>query len=273
MVKIAVVLPSRGLIFSRTAEEVLQNLRGIPHKIYFSHRKPIPECFNEPVERALADDDITHIWLVEDDMVLPPDTLKKLLDAAANAVTMDYPVSKEGHGAVLYDKAGDVVFCGTGCLLVKRRVFDNLKRPFFTDTVHWTPYNYGESIKLVGSYGDNNYGGHDVTFSIKLWKAGIKIKVIRGKLAQRKLVALGKAGSNNGQHQIETWKYVENHKRLKNIMAQPIAQSAKSKLVTVDTPSGGITTSAKHAAALVEYGLAEYPPKQYTIIDDSEVEI
>ena len=49
---IAVILPSRGLIFSRTADEILQNLKDIPHKIYFSHRKPIPDCFNEPVEEA-----------------------------------------------------------------------------------------------------------------------------------------------------------------------------------------------------------------------------
>lgn len=68
--KIGVILPSRGLIFSRTAEEILNNLKKVPHKIYFAHKRPIPECFNEPLEEALADKDITHIWFVEDDMVL-----------------------------------------------------------------------------------------------------------------------------------------------------------------------------------------------------------
>lgn len=271
--KIAVILPSRGLIFSKTAEEVLNNLKGIPHKIYFSHRKPIPECFQIPTQEALKDPDVTHLWFVEDDMVLSPDTLKKLLDADANAVTFDYPVTKDGNGAVFYDKGGTVVFCGTGCLLVKRKVFDSIKQPFFTDTVRWTMNNYGEAVKLTGSYGMTGYGTHDITFCIKLWNTGVKIKVIKGKLAQRKLVALGKSGSNNGQHNIEVWKKVVNNKRLKEIMSQPVALGAKSKLVTVDTPTGGVTTSQRHADTLVAQGLASYPPKRYTIIDDTEVAI
>lgn len=271
--KIAVVLPSRGLIFSRTAEEVLQNLKGIPHKIFFSHRRPIPSCFEEPTQAALSDPSFTHLWFIEDDMVLPPDTLKKLLDTNANAVTMDYPVTKDGRGSVFYDQGGSVVFCGTGCLLVKRKVFDNLKQPFFTDKVRWTMLNYGEAIKLVGIYGATGYGTHDITFSIKLWNAGIMIKVVKGKLAQRKLVALGKSGSNNGAHNIEVWKKVVNNKRLKAIQAEPVAIGAKTKLVTVDTPTGGVNTTRKHAETLVAQGLASYPPHRYTIIDDNEVEI
>jgi hypothetical protein len=273
-IKVAVILPSRGLIFSKTAEEILNNLRGIPHKIYFSHRKPIPECFETPTTEALKDPDVTHLWLVEDDMVLPPDTLKKMLEADANAVTFDYPVTKEGNGAVFYDQGGTVVFCGTGCLLVKRRVFDSLKQPFFTDKIRWTLLNYGEAVKLTGSYDDTpGYGTHDITFSIKLWKTGVMIKVIKGKLAQRKLVVLGKAGSNNGAHNIEVWKKVVNNKRLKALQSQPVAKGAQTKLVTVDTPTGGVTTTRGHAEKLVAAGLGSYPPKRYTIIDDSEVTI
>jgi hypothetical protein len=271
--RVAVILPSRGLIFSRTAEELLNNLKGIPHKIYFSHRKPIPDCFEYPTREALRDPEVTHVWFVEDDMVLPPGTLKKLLDANANAVTFDYPVTKAGNGSVFYDQGGTVVFCGTGCLLVKRRVLESLKQPYFTDKVRWSMLNYGEAVKLTGVYGAPGYGTHDVTFGIKLWNAGVMIKVIRGKLAQRKLVALGKSGSNNGQHTIEVWKKVVNNKRLKELQKQPVALGANTKLVTVDTPTGGVTTSRKHAETLVNQGLATYPIQRFTIIDDSEVEI
>lgn len=270
---IAVIFPSRGLVFSRTAEDLLNMLKGIKHKIYFSHKRPIPECFEEPTQKALANPDITHLFFFEDDVVAGPDTLKKLLNADCNAATMDYPVTKEGNGSVFYDQGGTVVFCGTGCLLVKRKVFDNIKQPYFTDTVRWSMLNYGEAVKLTGVKGSTGYGTHDITFSIKLWKTGVMIKVIKGKLAQRKLVSLGKAGSNNGQHNIEVWKKVVNNKRLKELQKQPIALGAKTKLVTVDTPSGGITTSRKHADALVAVGLAEYPPKRFTIIDDTEVDI
>ena len=272
-VKIAVIFPSRGLAFSQTAQELLDNLDGHLYKIFFSHKKPIPECFEVPTNEALQDPTITHLWFVEDDMILRPNTLDKLLEMDANAVTADYPVTKDGRGSVFYDKGGNVVFCGTGCLLVKRNVFNSLKKPYFTDKVRWTMLNYGEQIKLTGVYGDVGYGTQDITFCIKLWNTGVTIKVIKQKLGQRKLVALGKAGTNDGAHQIETWRKIVKNARLDALLEQPIATGAKSKLVTVDTPTGGITTSRRHAENLVAQGMASYPPKRYTIIDDSEVDI
>jgi len=273
--KIAVILPSRGLIFSQTAEEILNNLKGIPHKIYFSHKKPIPECFETPTALALKDKDITHIWYIEDDMVLPKDTLQKMLDEDANVVTCDYPINKEGAGSVFYDNGGTVVYCGTGCLLVKRRVFDTINKPYFTDSVRWSMLNYGEAVKLIASENvvRDGYGIHDITFCIKLWKTGVLIKVLPIKLGQRKLISLGRVGSNDGAHNVEIWSKVVKNMRLKALQAQPIALGAKTKLVTVDTPSGGVTTSRKHADNLVAQGLAEYPPIRYTIIDYNEIEI
>lgn len=273
--KVAVILPSRGLIFSQTADEILQNVKGIPHKFFFSHQQPIPKCFESPTNRALLDDEITHLWFVEDDMVLKPDTLRKMLDKDVNAITCDYPVTKDGRGSVFYDNGGSVVFCGTGCLLVKREVFDNIKAPYFTDKVRWNMLNYGEALKLVANKNSKGegYGLHDITFCIKLWKTGIIIKVLPIKLGQRRLLSLGKAGSNDGAHNIEVWTKIVKNKRLKALQSQPIALGAKTKLVTVDTPTGGINTTRKHAESLVKQGLASYPPKRYTIIDDSEVTI
>ena len=51
-VKVAVILPSRGLMFSKTAEEIINNVKGVPHKFFFSHKRPIPECFEIPTEEA-----------------------------------------------------------------------------------------------------------------------------------------------------------------------------------------------------------------------------
>lgn len=270
-IKIGVIFPSRGLAFSQTAEELLNNLDGHLYKIFFSHKKPIPECFEDPTIEALSDPTITHLWFVEDDMILRPDTLNKLLEADANAVTADYPVTKDGRGSVFFDKGKNVVFCGTGCLLIKVGVFKSLKKPYFTDKVRWKMLNYGEQIKLTGVYGETGYGTHDITFCIKLWNTGVTVKVIKQKLGQRKLLALGKSGSNDGAHKLEVWRKVVKDARLDALLAQPIAIGAKSKLVTVDTPTGGITVSRKHAENLVAQGMASYPPKRYTIIDDSEV--
>lgn len=273
--KVAIILPSRGLMFSKTADEILQNVRGIDHKFFFAHRQPIPDCFEKPTQAALSDDSITHLWFVEDDMILPPETLKTLLAADVNAITCDYPINEKGRGSVFYDQSGAVVFCGTGCLLVKKDVFKGLKTPYFTDTVRWTMLNYGESIKLtaVDNTDGDGYGLHDITFCIKLWNNGVLIKVAPIKLGQRKLVSLGKAGSNNGAHVTKEWRRVIKNLRLKELRKQPVAPGARSKLVTVDTPSGGITVSRSHADNLVAQGLATYPPKRHTIIDDSGVTI
>ena len=277
--KVAIVLPSRGLMFSETADEILQNLRKlpvpIPYKFFFSHRKPIPECFEKPTNRALLDESITHLWFVEDDMVLPSDTLRRMLELDANAVACDYPVTKDGRGSVFYDNGGSVVFCGTGCLLVKREVFDGIKSPFFTDKVRWSMLNYGEAVKLIATPNTKGegYGLHDITFCIKLWKSGVKIKVLPLKLGQRKLVALGKAGTNDGAHNIEVWKKIVKNARLRALQAQPVAAGSRSKLVTVDTPTGGINTTRKHADNLVAQGMAKYPSRSYLIIDDEAVDI
>lgn len=271
---IAVVLPSRGLIFSQTADEILSNLKGINHKFFFSHRKPLPACFETPTIKALLDPDITHLWFVEEDMVIPPGTLQAMIDADANAITCDYPITKDGKGAVFYDAGGRVIFCGTGCLLVKKEVFDSLKTPYFTDKIRWMMYNYGSSVKLVGLNNDSGgYGLHDITFCIKLWKAGVIIKTLPAKLAQRRLINLGKAGSNDGAHNIEIWNKLVKNKRLKELQAQPIASGATTKLVSVMTPTGEMQTSQTHANKLVAKGLGHFPPKSYTIIDDSEVQL
>lgn len=275
MVKVAVILPSRGLIFSETAEEILNNLKSIPHKIFFSHKQPIPQCFEEPTKKALGDKSITHIWLVEDDMVLPPNALKKMLEMDANVVACDYPITKTGRGSVFYDAGGNVVFCGTGCLLIKRDVFDNLKLPYFTDKVRWTVLNYGEAVKLVASRNTKGegYGLHDITFCLRLWQQGLKIRIASIKLGQRKLVALGKAGTNNGAHNIEVWKKIQKNARLKEIQSQPIALVAKSKLTTVRTPTGDVNATLDHAKKLVKEGLATYLPKSYTIIDTNGIRL
>lgn len=269
---IAIILPSRGLMQSRTADDILRNIEGLPYKFYFAHRRPIPECFEEPTELALADEDITHLWFVEDDMQLPDDTLTRMLEFNEDVVTCDYPVTKDGKGAVFYDTSGKVVYFGTGCTLIHRRVFDLLPRPYFRTDKVWTPLNYGASVKFVGNKKSDKhagYGLHDVNFGIELFKRRIPVHVA-GKVGQYKLVRWGDSGTNKGQHQIETWKRVKKDYQLKKIQSYPLATGAQSRLVTVDTPSGELSTSKKHADKLVKAGKAEYPPKRYVIIDDKE---
>jgi hypothetical protein len=265
-VKIAVILPSRGLMFSQTADEILKNLKGIDHKFYFSHGKPIPDCFEDPTKEAQRDFRNTHFWFVEDDMVLPPNTLKKMLDKDAAVVTADYPVSKEGRGSVF--KVGkEVIFCGTGCLLVKREVIDEMKAPYFRTDMKWNIKNYGDFLKMTRSKTSDldGYGLHDVNFCMNLQRLEIPIHVIAPKLGQRKLINLGKAGTNDGAHNIEVWsKVVPNH-LLNQVKKWPV--ELKGNLVSVMTKDGEIGTTKEHAKKLVKAGLGTIPPKRKIVID------
>lgn len=269
--KIAVILPSRGLVFSQTADELLQNLRSVQkegwnYKIFFAHKQPIPDCFEKPTHRALLDEDVTHLWFVEDDMILAPGTLTKMLTVNKAVVTLDYPVNEKGRGSVLKID-GRVVFCGTGCLLVKREVFDELRAPYFRSDMRWNIKNYGDFFKMTVSKDSNldGYGLHDVNFCMNLYHLGIPIHLLPGKLGQRKLRALGKAGSNEGAHKIDKWtKLVPDH-LLKEVKKWPVLPTGN--LETVLTPTGEINVTPSHAKTLIKQGLASKLPKRKLIVD------
>ncbi len=265
--KVAVILPSRGLIFSETAEEILLNLRGVPHKFFFSHKKPIPTCFEVPTEAALRDKSITHLWFVEDDMILPPDILKKMLDKDLAVVTADYPINKNGRGSVFSDKGGKVLITGTGCLLVKREVLDAMKPPYFRTDIRWNIKNMGDFIKLTGAKTGqiDGYGLHDVNFSMNLHRLEIPIHKMNIVLGQRKLIALGKAGTNDGAHNIEEWIKVKRNHLLKEVMSWPVQETGD--LVPIDTPTGEVLVSQSHAKTMVKKGLGTIPPKRHSVID------
>ena len=266
-VKIGVIFPSRGLIFSRTAQELLDNLKGYDYQIFFAHGRPIPDCFETPLQMALFDANITHIWIVEDDMVLPKGTLKKLLDADKAVVTADYPITKEGRGSVFRDASKKVLFCGTGCLLIKKEVFNELKSPYFRTDTKWNVKNYGEYIKFTAVHNESGdgYGLHDITFSFELHDLNIPIHVIPTKLGQRKLIALGKSGTNNGAHQIETWTKIIKDKRLKEIQSYP--PEKKGDLVQVMSGTETMNVSKEHAVKLIKLGKAKAVPKKKSYID------
>lgn len=267
--KVAVILPSRGLIFSQTAEEILANTKGVPHRFFFSHRRPIPACFEEPTNRALADTEITHLWFVEDDMILPSDVLKQMLDRDLAVMTANYPTTDKADAAVLTIK-GRIIYGGTGCTLVKREVFDELKKPYFRDDIAWIPKNMGDYIKFTAiKRKDRGYGYHDVNFFMNLFKLEIPVHKLDITLGQRKLKAWGKAGTNDGAHQIDEWHKVKKDRYFTLRKNLPVQE--QGNLVEVATKSGSYLTSKDHAERLIKAGLATKPPRKAVVLDDSEL--
>lgn len=233
--KIAVIFPSRGLAFSQTCEELLDNLEGYDYDIYFAYGLPIPDCFNEPLEKALKGK-YTHFWVVEDDMILPKNTLKTLLEANVPAIMCDYPMDNNGKAAIYRDPDGNAIYGGTGCLLVTREFINKYQQPVFHTDVAWD-IKVGEVVELKRRpiKGDL-YGLHDVNFSLEAYQRGEPIKVSKVVCGHRKLKALGKPATNNGEHQIEVWaKLVPNKQpRPKTKFAQILIDG---KWVNVDPKS------------------------------------
>lgn len=272
-IRVAVILPSRGLIFSQTAEELLNNLEGYDYDIFFSHGRPIPECFERPVLQALRTSiPYTHLWFIEEDMILPDETLSAMLLFDAPVVTMDYPTSKTGQGSVFYDKSGRVLFTGTGCLLVKRGVFDRLNKPYFRTDIKWNVSNHGSFIRFTANPNADTelYGLHDVTLGMALWKKDIPISVA-GMIGQRKLVRLGEPGTNEGAHEIEEWSKVVPNYLMKVYKKFPVLPVGN--LTEVGTLTGTITVHPDHAKKLIKAGMATKIPKQSVSVDYNDIEL
>lgn len=275
--KVAVIIPSRGLMFSKTAEEIVRSTQGIPHRKFFAHKLPIPDCFERPTIKALKDPDITHIWYVEDDMILPDDILRNMLNEEADVVTCDYPAAKNGRGVVFMAKDGQIVFGGLGCTLVRRVTMDKLKPPYFRTDIKWHPTNLGTAVMFMasnptGKADPDEYGKQDVNFFMKLHVAKASISLFPVVLGQRKLVALGKAGTNEGAHQIEEWTKLKPGYWNKYISSFPKEQG--SKLKTIKFKDGRqMNVNKKFAAKLISEGKAEALGPSAFILDTNGVEV
>ena len=196
--RIGILLPSRGLIFSETIEEVLREVAPFDFHIFFAHARPIPEAFNEPMEKILQGS-FDYVWIVEEDMVLPKGILQELLDLGKPIATMDYP-AVEGVMCVKRDNEGNVEYTGTGCLLIERGVLELVDKPVFS-----TEHIWDTSGKYLGKRDPREpiYGQHDIYFFMQMKKLGIPIGVTETIGHQRKIVEYGQKEVNDGFHKIK----------------------------------------------------------------------
>jgi hypothetical protein len=203
--KLAVILPSRGLMFSETFEELLNELEDFDYEIFWAHSRPLPDCFNEPLEKVLADPTVFAVLFCEDDMIIPKGILKQMFGANYPAVALDYPFREDGDATMLHDKAGEVIFSGTGFLLVAKAILESMPKPVFRTDTAWdmafrssgTMYIWPRKLNKVF------YGLHDVYLGMMLFSNGIPIKELPRTAGQRKLVRLGRKETNDGAHEIK----------------------------------------------------------------------
>lgn len=204
--KLAVILPSRGLMFSETLEELLRELNTLPFpwEIFWAHEKSLPQCFNDPTEKALKDPEVFALLFCEDDMILPEGILMEMFEKRYPVVALDYPFRQNGDSTCLHDPEGMAFWTGTGFLLVNKQVLNEMEKPIWrtdttyeqfidADTMHWWP----RKLKKVF------YGLHDLRFGLILHSQGMPVMPLERTAGQRKLAKLGEKGVNNGQHEID----------------------------------------------------------------------
>lgn len=202
--KLAVVLPSRGLMFSETLEELLGELKDFNYKIFWSHGRSLPDCFNIPTEEALADPEVFAVLYCEDDMIIPKGILKEMFAKNYPVVALDYPFQQNGDATTLHDPQGMAYWTGTGFMLVARQVLENIPKPIWqtgrtfdpfvdTDTIHFWPR------KLTKVH----YGLHDLNFGLTLYSAGMPVMPMEKTAGQRKLRKKGEQNTNIGADEIE----------------------------------------------------------------------
>ena len=208
--KIITVLPSRGLIHSRTMEKVIKNLSMFPEStVLFSHVRPIPEAQNHLVDEALKLNP-DYIWMVEEDNVFPCDILFEMVSEKKPVVTVDYPVGEKQYSTIMR-KNGEILWCGFGCTLIQKTVFDALEKPYFRTDISYRLKNHGGD-EFVKENTEIKYGGHDINFGMALREKGIPIyqmpHVISGHL---RVMKEGERETNHGFHQIVEYNQILNY--------------------------------------------------------------
>jgi len=204
MEKLAVVVPSRGLMFSETLEDLLRELEDFNYEIFWAHGKSLPDCFNEPTERALKDPDVYAVLFAEDDMILPKGVLKRMFSLKYPVVALDYPFQQNGDSTCLHDPKGDAFWTGTGFMLVSKTVLSQMEKPIWRTDTTFDPFIDKDTIHFWPRKLDKIYYGlHDLRFGLLLYSAGLPVKVLDETAGQRKLVKLGEKGVNNGAHEIK----------------------------------------------------------------------
>lgn len=206
--KIGVVLATRGFVFTEVMQALLGELEGYEYQIHMSHNLPIPDCQNVLVEEALADG-CDYVLFVEEDVVIPEGAIDDMMMEKGDIVAIDYGVN-EWSCITKYND--EILWCGLGCTLIKREVFEALERPYFRSDKALV-LNDWPQIKWIDA-GAQAYGGQDIYFCMQARGKGFKIKQVFGEARHLKLESLGRPEINNGLRLVVDKPKITKHNKL-----------------------------------------------------------
>jgi hypothetical protein len=187
------------MVYTECMDAALGNLSEYAHKIYFSHNLKIPDSQNFLVDQALKGD-YTHLLFIEEDTVMPEKAVRDMLALDADVACIDYGVA--GYSCLTKDgNTGEILWCGLGCTLIKREVFDSLEKPYFRSDKALLLNNWPE-VQWIDA-GKQAYGLQDIWFFMQAREKGYTIKQAEGECRHLQLESLGKREINNGLHVIK----------------------------------------------------------------------
>ncbi len=214
-VSLVVLRPTRGLEFTESALSVELALAEasnwdrieVVRPILRTWGQPIPDSFNHLVRTFLVED-TEYAWIVEEDVVVPLDAIEQMLELRADVAAINYNLKVGGPGrdSEVHTAGGDLHTLGTGCMLVRRAVFETLPDPWFRTDLAPGMRHPGSStpnpfLDLIPN--SFEYGGHDGFFTLSAIRAGFRVASVPGVRCEHLMVnSLGKQGVNDGCHSI-----------------------------------------------------------------------
>jgi hypothetical protein len=175
MIKIAVGIPTNRLIKPKMASSLLKMVMACKHEYLFivSTRGFNTSENRNYIATKAVNEGCTHLFFVDDDMIIPEDTLDRLLEHDKDIVGGVYLTKYEVQEPVLEylddnrpDSLFEVKAIGTGCMLIKTGVFKAIPQ-CYKDCNGWFNYiwNPNGSVKM----------SHDWLFCQNARELGIKI--------------------------------------------------------------------------------------------------
>lgn len=171
MAKICLGMAVSDYIRSRTAGMMFTLAQKYPDMKLIIHQGPYVHQNRENVARDFLQTDCTHLFFVDSDMLFKPEVLDSLIKSDKDVIGAQYyrRVEREGVPVVntRYNMPGMSMPnhpfvqspLATGCLLIKREVFEKVPAPWFA----------------VGLDEAGAWVGEDVFFSRKVGLAGIQM--------------------------------------------------------------------------------------------------
>ena len=173
--KVAICVPVRDSVTAAFSYSLAMLLKkcgetGLKTTLHMVIGSEVASQRQQLVNEAL-DTDCTHILWLDADMKFPPNTLVALLSHKKDIVACNYSTRVEPHRPVAFLSKVDmderleattgmhkVVAVGMGCMLVNRKVYDNIPLPHFG--VEWNE-DYtslvGEDLYFCTKSAENGY--------------------------------------------------------------------------------------------------------------------